>query len=87
MQWRSLLSIHGYAISRYKRVIVENSSISQRCNKMINITQGSLNLRKTKWNSKLEHEHVGNFKVLQASFKLLNIDKVFIKNVVNLLVF
>ena len=54
---------------------------------MINITQGSLNLRKTKWNSKLEHEHVGNFKVLQASFKLLNIDKVFIKNVVNLLVF
>ena len=37
---------------------------------------GSLNLRKIKWEAKLEHEFVGNFKVLQASFKLLHVDKV-----------
>ena len=33
-------------------------------------------MRKIKWDARLEHEFVVNFKVLQASFKLLAVDKV-----------
>ena len=37
---------------------------------------GYINLRKVKWEGKHEHEFVHNFKVLQATFKLLLVDKV-----------
>lgn len=47
---------------------------------MIQPVLGSLNLRKVKWEAKLEHEFVVNFKVLQASFKLLSVDKVIRSN-------
>lgn len=33
-------------------------------------------LKKIKYNAKLEHEYIQNFKVLQASFKRMNVDKV-----------
>merc|ERR1712228_235563 len=46
------------------------------CQFMDMLFPGSLNLRKVKWQAKLEHEYVSNFKVLQASFKLLAVDKV-----------
>ena len=39
---------------------------------------GYINLRKIKWDAKHEHEYVQNFKVLQATFRVLLVDKVFI---------
>merc|ERR1719334_2633959 len=37
---------------------------------------GSVLLKKVKFNTKLEHEYLNNFKLLQASFKKMNVDKV-----------
>ena len=37
---------------------------------------GCLLLKKIKFNARLEHESIGNFKVLQAAFKRMNVDKV-----------
>merc|ERR1719186_715898 len=37
---------------------------------------GSIQLKKVKFNTKLEHEYITNFKVLQASFKKMNVDKI-----------
>ena len=33
-------------------------------------------LKKVKFNTKLEHEYINNFKVLQNSFKSVNVDKI-----------
>merc|ERR1719354_753534 len=37
---------------------------------------GSVHLKKVKFNTKLEHEYINNFKVLQASFKKMQVDKI-----------
>merc|ERR1719471_1023300 len=37
---------------------------------------GSVQLKKVKFNTKLEHEYINNFKVLQNAFKSVNVDKV-----------
>ena len=37
---------------------------------------GSIPLKKVKFKTQLEHEYIQNFKVLQASFKKMNVDKV-----------
>merc|ERR1719239_2129675 len=37
---------------------------------------GCIALKKVKFNTKLEHEYITNYKVLQASFKKMNVDKV-----------
>lgn len=37
---------------------------------------GCIGLKKVKFQAKLEHEYIHNFKVLQASFKRMNVDKV-----------
>merc|ERR1719228_1577037 len=37
---------------------------------------GSVPLKKVKITTKLEHEYIQNFKILQASFKRMNVDKV-----------
>merc|ERR1719378_1723178 len=37
---------------------------------------GSVQVKKVKFNTKLEHEYINNFKVLQASFKKMNVDKI-----------
>merc|ERR1719239_180024 len=37
---------------------------------------GCIQLKKVKFNTKLEHEYINNFKVLQNSFKSVNVDKV-----------
>merc|ERR1719195_1061543 len=36
---------------------------------------GCIQLKKVKFNTKLEHEYINNFKVLQNSFKSVNVDK------------
>ena len=40
------------------------------------LISGSVPLKRIKYNSKLEHEYITNFKILQASFKKLNVDQV-----------
>ncbi len=35
--------------------------------------------KRVKWNTKLEHEYINNFKVLQEYFKALAVDKVELK--------
>merc|ERR1719312_2323207 len=37
---------------------------------------GSIQVKKVKFNTKLEHEYINNFKVLQAAFKKMNVDKI-----------
>lgn len=37
---------------------------------------GCVHLRKVKFQAKLEHEYIQNFKVLQAAFKKMGVDKV-----------
>jgi len=37
---------------------------------------GSVQLKKVKFNTELEHEYINNFKVLQNAFKSVNVDKV-----------
>merc|ERR1719430_927446 len=37
---------------------------------------GSIQIKKVKFNTKLEHEYINNFKVLQASFKKMSVDKI-----------
>ena len=38
---------------------------------------GSILLKKVKFSTKLEHEYIQNFKLLQAVFNKLNVEKVF----------
>merc|ERR1719234_1216518 len=37
---------------------------------------GSIQVKKVKFNTKLEHEYINNFKVLQAAFKKMSVDKI-----------
>merc|ERR1719336_2695638 len=37
---------------------------------------GSISLKKVKFGTQLEHEFIQNFKILQNSFKKMNVDKV-----------
>lgn len=39
-------------------------------------TTGSVNLKKVKFQTKLEHEYIQNFKILQAGFKKMEVEKV-----------
>lgn len=46
------------------------------CQFMDVLFPGCLLLKKVKFNARLEHEFIHNFKVLQAAFKRMNVDKV-----------
>merc|ERR1719154_894608 len=37
---------------------------------------GSIQLKKVKFNTNLEHEYISNYKTLQASFKRMSVDKI-----------
>ena len=43
---------------------------------MLNFFIDCVQLKKVKFRTKLEHEYIQNFKVLQASFKKMTVDKV-----------
>ena len=43
---------------------------------IISDTLGSISLKKVKFGTNLEHEFIQNFKILQNSFKKMNVDKV-----------
>ena len=42
----------------------------------IHLIVGSLPLKRVKFSTNLEHEYIQNFKLLQAAFKKLGVDKV-----------
>jgi len=46
------------------------------CQFMDMLFPGSVQLKKVKFNTKLEHEYINNFKVLQNAFKSVNVDKI-----------
>ncbi|XP_021943867.1 microtubule-associated protein RP/EB family member 1 isoform X1 [Folsomia candida] len=46
------------------------------CQFMDMLFPGCVNLKKVKFTTKLEHEYIQNFKVLQASFKKMEVEKV-----------
>lgn len=46
------------------------------CQFMEMLFPGCILLKKVKFQAKLEHEYIHNFKVLQAAFKRMNVDKV-----------
>lgn len=46
------------------------------CQFMDMLFPGCILLRKVKFQAKLEHEYINNFKVLQAAFKRMGVDKV-----------
>ena len=56
--------------------IEEMCSGSAYCQFMDMLFPGSIQLKKVKFVTKLEHEYIQNFKVLQASFKKMNVDKI-----------
>ncbi|XP_029352076.1 microtubule-associated protein RP/EB family member 3-like [Echeneis naucrates] len=49
---------------------------SAYCQFMDMLFPGCILLKKVKFNAKLEHEYIHNFKVLQAGFKRMNVDKI-----------
>lgn len=42
---------------------------------------GSIPIKKVKFNTKLEHEYIQNYKLLQNSFKKTSVDKVRVSNI------
>lgn len=46
------------------------------CQFMDMLFPGSVPMRRIKFKTNLEHEYIQNFKILQASFKKMNVDKV-----------
>jgi len=56
--------------------IEELSTGAAYCQFMDMLFPGSVNLKKVKFNTKLEHEFIQNFKVLQAGFKRMEVEKV-----------
>ncbi|XP_064409721.1 microtubule-associated protein RP/EB family member 2 isoform X2 [Latimeria chalumnae] len=51
------------------------SSGAAYCQFMDMLFPGCISLKKVKFQAKLEHEYIHNFKLLQASFKRMNVDK------------
>ena len=56
--------------------IEEMCSGSAYCQFMDMLFPGCIQLKKVKFVTKLEHEYIQNFKVLQAAFKKMNVDKI-----------
>ena len=60
--------------TKYSKV-EEMCSGSAYCQFMDMLFPGSVDLKKVKFVTKLKHEYIQNFKVLQASFKKMGVDK------------
>lgn len=61
--------------SKYTK-IEEMCTGSAYCQFMDMLFPGSIQLKKVKFKTNLEHEYIQNFKILQAAFKKVNIDKI-----------
>ncbi|XP_018022002.1 microtubule-associated protein RP/EB family member 1-like [Hyalella azteca] len=56
--------------------VEELCSGSAYCQFMDMMFPGSIQLKKVKFNTNLEHEYINNYKLLQAAFKKMNVDKI-----------
>jgi len=56
--------------------IEEMCSGAGYCQFMDMLFPGSIQLKKVKFDTKLEHEYINNFKILQGAFKKMNVDKI-----------
>ncbi|VDO92262.1 unnamed protein product [Soboliphyme baturini] len=56
--------------------VEEMCSGAAYCNFMDLLFPGSVQLKKVKWNTKLEHEYIQNFKIMQEAFNKLGVDKI-----------
>lgn len=76
-------------LSRHDLLTWINSSLNARfckveelcsgaayCQFMDMLFPGSIQLKKVKFNTNLEHEYINNYKTLQASFKRMSVDKI-----------
>jgi len=76
-------------LSRHDLLMWINSSLSARfakveelcsgaayCQFMDMLFPGSIQLKKVKFCTNLEHEYINNYKILQASFKRMSVDKI-----------
>jgi len=61
--------------TRYAK-IEEMCSGAAYCQFMDMLFPGCIHLKKVKFNTKLEHEYINNFKVLQSAFKKMQVDKI-----------
>lgn len=58
-------------LSRSTNQLVEQNSTEFSC-----LILGSLPLKRVRFNAKLEHENIQNFKILQNAFRAVQVDKV-----------
>jgi hypothetical protein len=76
---KRLLPVHGYAVLHGYLIFLivgfDNSG-NQINHILILVLLGSVPLKKVKFSTKLEHEYIQNFKILQATFNRLNVNKV-----------
>lgn len=67
--------INDCLASKYTK-IEEMCTGSAYCQFMDMLFPGSIQLKKVKFKTNLEHEYIQNFKILQGAFKKVNVDKV-----------
>lgn len=67
--------INDCLASKYTK-IEEMCAGSAYCQFMDMLFPGSIQLKKVKFKTNLEHEYIQNFKILQAAFKKVNVDKI-----------
>ena len=67
---------HSSSIQTKFAKIEELCTGAAYCQFMDMLFPGSISLKKVKFGTNLEHEFIQNFKILQNSFKKMNVDKV-----------
>jgi len=67
--------INDCLASKYTK-IEEMCTGSAYCQFMDMLFPGSIQLKKVKFKTNLEHEYIQNFKILQSAFKKVNVDKI-----------
>jgi len=67
--------INDCLASKYSK-IEEMCTGSAYCQFMDMLFPGSIQLKKVKFKTNLEHEYIQNFKILQSAFKKVNVDKI-----------
>lgn len=71
-----LLSWLNNSLSAGFSKVEELCSGAAYCQFMDMLFPGCIQLKKVKFNTNLEHEYINNYKLLQASFKKMNVDKI-----------
>uniref|UniRef100_A0A8P0SPR0 Microtubule-associated protein RP/EB family member 1 n=1 Tax=Canis lupus familiaris TaxID=9615 RepID=A0A8P0SPR0_CANLF len=70
------MAVNVYSMSLNLTKIEQLCSGAAYCQFMDMFFPGSIALKKVKFQAKLEHEYIQNFKILQAGFKRMGVDKI-----------